>query len=111
MGRDFAIPRIRGDGNSLPENREPTEGVIMEQEKLSQDLIDKAKECTSVEEVTELLQAEGYELPDELVEEISGGLAFGDMLARLESDRLAFARPLYEIGSDKLANGFADNLA
>lgn len=79
----------------------------MDQENLSQELIDKAKGCASTEEVVELLQTEGYELSDELVETIAGGLALEAMVACLAGGDIVARRPL---DSDRLAGGNAGGM-
>ena len=79
----------------------------MDQENLSHELIDKAKGCASTEEVVELLQTEGYELSDELVETIAGGLPLEAMVAQLAGGSIVVRRSL---DSDRLAGGHAGGL-
>ena len=42
---------------------------------------EKAKDCASAEELVELAGIEGIELPDEVLEEISGGGRYGGFIS------------------------------
>ncbi len=58
-------------GNNMDEKMKATiKGFY---DNLSDDLKEKVKACKTMEEVMELAAKEGIELPDEVVEDISGG--------------------------------------
>ena len=59
-----------------------TKEALMDFKDLSPELKAKAEQCKTPEELLALASAEGYELSDEEIEQISGGLIWSDSCSR-----------------------------
>ena len=49
-------------------------------ESLTDEQKEKAKQCTTMEELTEFVTKEGIELPDEMLDAVAGGIEFDEEL-------------------------------